>query len=111
MVQQNSAGLRVILYSNRQAPRGRDTDRPWPFEFGIGGIDPFQLAFQAQLKDGHTYEYWYFCGTSPVPQWFIDWNAALDWYFVPATPVGGLLGGELFNASVRPQLCNKIFIS
>lgn len=109
MITKNLAGLRVLFYTPRFAPRGVVTSRGFPSTFAVDAFSPWTLDNQFVLNDGHTYQYNYLPTPALVtPQWKSDWQFAL--VHAPGSFVGGKSGGVLYNFAVRPGLVAKIFI-
>jgi|SRR6266699_2724151 len=106
MIQNHPTVGRLILTSQRFAPKGRDLDNPWPaaqtfvlqtlFEFAV------TQTFSYVLKSGRQRGYYYLHHPPPDTDADIALTLALR---ADVTTVGfPLIRGELFNAGIRGQL-------
>lgn len=106
MIQNNPAGGRTIIYSDRRA-RGRvsNTTRTFTIIFAPSGLPPNQwVSFNWTVKDGTTYTYGYppmADGVADVPFENTLNKTGLDPSFQPT-------GGKFFNASYRSTLVSKV---
>ena len=75
-------------------------------DFVLWGEAGKPIAWEAHLKDGHFYRYFY----DPDLEGTAMGSVIYALNDLGAPPWGGLLRGELFNATVRPECVGKELI-
>ena len=87
---------------------GRRPFRAWAQnDFVLWGEAGQPIAWDATLKDGHAYRYFY----DPDLQGTALGSVIFALNDLGAPPWGGLLRGELFNATVRPECVGKQLVA
>lgn len=106
MIQNHPTVGRLILTSQRFAPKGRDADNTWPLFQTFALQDLFEFAvtqtFSYVMKSGRQRGYYYL--HHDIPATDADFQLTLALRADGSFTGFPLTRGELFNAGIRGQL-------